>query len=85
MACCCISPSKIYQLAIDGDEGIHNKVGSAFWNEEVKHILSEFNAAHYAEGIMQIVKEVGEALHEHFPYTATTDKNELPDEIVFGK
>lgn len=76
---------KDHQLAIYGDEGIHNKVGAAFWNEEIKHILSEFNAAHYVDGIIQIVKEVGEALHEHFPYAATTDKNELPDEIVFGK
>ncbi|MGN6492138.1 MAG: TPM domain-containing protein [Agriterribacter sp.] len=76
---------KDHQLAIYGDEGIHNKVGAAFWNEEVKHILSEFNADHHADGIIQIVREVGEALHEHFPYTATTDKNELPDEIVFGK
>ncbi|MFT3747459.1 MAG: TPM domain-containing protein [Agriterribacter sp.] len=74
-----------HQLAIFGDEGIHKKVGDTFWNEEVKHILSEFNAAHFCEGIIQIVTEVGAALHEHFPFDAHTDKNELPDEIVFGK
>ncbi|MFT4015419.1 MAG: TPM domain-containing protein [Agriterribacter sp.] len=74
-----------HQLAIFGDEGIHKKVGDRFWREEVNHILSEFNAAHFCEGIIQIVTEVGAALREHFPFDAHTDKNELPDEIVFGK
>lgn len=73
------------QMAIYGDEGIHQKVGAAFWNREVEHILKAFNAAHFADGIVKIVTEVGNALHEHFPYNTTTDKNELPDEIVFGK
>lgn len=76
---------KDHQLAIFGDEGIHQKVGNVFWQEAVKHILSEFNAAHFCEGIIQIVTEIGEALRNHFPYDSHTDKNELPDEIVFGK
>lgn len=76
---------KDHQLAIYGDEGIHKKVGTEFWNEEVKHILREFNADHYADGIIEIVKEVGEALQNHFPYHGEEDKNELPDEIIFGK
>ena len=76
---------KDHQLAIYGDEGIHQKVGKAFWNKAVQHILSEFNAAHYSNGIIQILKEVGDVLHEHFPYQSDTDRNELPDEIVFGK
>lgn len=76
---------KDHQLAIFGDEGIHQRVGNTFWKEEVSHILSEFNAAHFCEGIIKIVTEVGAALKEHFPYDAHTDRNELPDEIVFGK
>ncbi|MBX3240937.1 MAG: TPM domain-containing protein [Chitinophagaceae bacterium] len=74
-----------HQLAIYGDEGIHQKVGGEFWNEEVKHILSEFNANHFADGIVLVVKEIGEALKHHFPYDGDTDKNELPDDIVFGR
>jgi uncharacterized membrane protein len=31
------------------------------------------------------VRDIGEALHQHFPFDNDTDKNELPDEIVFGK
>ena len=73
------------QLALFGDKGIHEKVGTAFWNEKVKLILSHFNKANYAEGIAQVVTEIGEALYTHFPYDKDTDKNELPDDIVFGK
>lgn len=73
------------QLAIFGDEGIHQKVGTAFWHKEVGNMLNAFNAAHFADGIVNIVTEVGNALREHFPYDAATDRNELPDEIVFGK
>ncbi len=75
---------KDHQLAIYGDEGIHQRVGIAFWKEKISQILFAFNASHYAKGIIRIVKEVGLALAEHFPYSADTDKNELPDEIVFG-
>ena len=48
-------------------------------------MLQHFNAANYAQGIANIVTQIGEALHQHFPYDAATDKNELPDDIVFGR
>lgn len=73
------------QLAVFGDEGIHQKVGSAYWQEEVRSMLSSFNKHDYAEGIRQCVADIGEALHLHFPYDKDTDKNELPDDIVFGR
>lgn len=72
------------QMAIFGDKGIHQKVGSAFWNREVSKMLSEFKQQHYATGIVSIVTEIGEALVAHFPYE-NEDRNELPDDIVFGK
>ena len=72
------------QLAIMGDEGIHQRVGKEFWEKEVAEMLAEFNAEHHAEGIAKVVTEIGEALQTHFPYDGKTDKNELPDDIVFG-
>jgi len=72
------------QLAIFGDKGIHEKVGTEFWNKEVRKILSEFSKQHYADGIVTIVTEIGEALVHHFPYE-NEDRNELPDDIVFGR
>ena len=74
-----------HQLAVFGDEGIHQKVGHAFWLKEVEMMLSEFKEKHFIEGICHIIEDIGEALVTHFPYDGTTDKNELPDEIVFGK
>lgn len=73
------------QLAVFGDEGIHQKVGYEFWNAEVKTMLSDFNLQHYAEGFIKIINDIGEALVTHFPYDAKGDRNELPDDIVFGK
>jgi uncharacterized membrane protein len=73
------------QLAIYGDEGIHQRVGETFWREEVQKMLQHFNKSNYAEGIAQIVEEIGEALKQHFPYDEKNDKNELPDDIVFGR
>lgn len=75
---------KHHQLAIFGDEGIHKIVGTEFWQAEVQKILREFNAAHYVDGIVEIVRDIGEALVKHFPYEQE-DKNELPDNIVFGQ
>ena len=73
------------QLAILGDSGIHQKLGNDFWNNEVKKILQAFNATHFVEGVITIVNDIGEALYIHFPYDQVSDKNELPDDIVFGR
>ncbi|NTS41159.1 TPM domain-containing protein [Flavisolibacter sp. BT320] len=73
-----------HQLAVLGDEGIHQKVGQAYWEKEVTKMISEFKSEHIVEGISQVVYDIGEALQQHFPYERSTDKNELPDDIVFG-
>jgi len=76
---------KDHQLAVFGDEGIHAKVGQEYWIREVQQMISSFNKEDYADGIRQCVIDIGEALHTHFPFDNNTDKNELPDDIVFGK
>lgn len=73
------------QMAVFGDEGIHQKVGTAFWNEQVQKMFSCFNVDNIAQGIIDVVNAIGEALYTHFPYDEKTDKNELPDDIIFGK
>jgi uncharacterized membrane protein len=73
------------QLAIYGDQGIHEKVGEAFWQEKVSRMLIGFAKESYAESISRIIHEIAEALRFHFPYDSATDKNELPDDIVFGR
>lgn len=73
------------QLAVFGDEGIHKKVGAEYWNKIVADMLHDFNKDDYAKGIAECVIQIGNALHTHFPYDRDTDRNELPDEIVFGR
>jgi uncharacterized membrane protein len=73
------------QLAIFGDEGIHKKVGDEYWAAEVVKMIKAFNRDNMGDGLVQCVKDIGIALHEHFPYDKDTDKNELPDDIVFGR
>jgi uncharacterized membrane protein len=73
------------QLAVFGDEGIHSKLGNEYWNTEVRKMISKFNKENYAEGLKEVVTDIGGALTELFPYNNDTDKNELPDDIVFGK
>jgi uncharacterized membrane protein len=73
------------QLALFGDENIHKKVGDEYWNKAVQKMIGHFDKENFANGIRQCITDVGEALHFHFPYDGDTDKNELPDDIVFGK
>ncbi len=75
---------KDHQLAVFGDKGIHEKVGTEFWNKEVNKMLSSFSKENYTGGIVQIVTEIGDALVSNFPYE-NEDRNELPDDIVFGR
>ncbi len=76
---------KDHQAAVLGDTGIHSKVGQVYWEEEVNKMLVHFKEQHLVQGLLQCINDIGEALHQHFPYNRDTDKNELPDEIVFGK
>ena len=72
------------QLGIWGDTGIHEKAGDAFWTAQVKLILQHFTKDNYAGGIATIIQEIGQMLGHYFPHVDGA-KNELPDEIVFGK
>jgi uncharacterized membrane protein len=73
------------QLAVYGDTGIHQKTGDDYWKTAVNNMISHFNKENYAVGIAHCVSMIGEALQKHFPYDKDLDKNELPDEIIFGK
>lgn len=73
------------QAAVYGDEGIHQKVGAQYWKDEVAKMMLHFRQQHLADGMCQGITDLGEVLVHYFPYDRQTDKNELPDEIVFGK
>ncbi|MEO8765078.1 MAG: TPM domain-containing protein [Ginsengibacter sp.] len=73
------------QLAVYGDTGIHQKTGEEYWKTAINNMLLHFNRENYADGIATCVTMIGKALQDHFPFDADLDKNELPDEIIFGK
>ena len=73
------------QAAVYGDEGIHLKVGKPWWEDVVARMMLEFRDQKLADGVCKGITLLGEALQFHFPYNRDTDKNELPDEIVFGR
>lgn len=73
------------QLAIFADKGIHEAAGDQYWKNAVKEILFVFSKDSVVTGITTSVCKIGQALKDHFPYDKDVDKNELPDEIVFGK
>ena len=72
------------EVALYGDEGIHQQVGDEFWNQQVRQMILLFKENNLADGIVKCMAEVGNALIDKFPYQVGIDKNELPDEIVFG-
>jgi uncharacterized membrane protein len=73
------------ELALFGDEGIYVKAGTAYWNNAVKNMIAQFTKDNISNGIEQCIRQIGETLKEKFPYIPSEDKNELPDDIVFGK
>jgi uncharacterized membrane protein len=73
-----------HELALFADEGIYQRTGEEYWNNAVKRMISQFTKDNISNGIEQCVRQIGETLKEKFPYIPTEDKNELPDEIVFG-
>ena len=75
--------TKDRKIAIWGDEGIHEKVGQDFWEEELDLITRYFMADDYETGLSEAVLKIGEKLKEFFPYQ-DDDVNELPDDISYG-
>lgn len=72
------------QLAIFADSGIHEATGNEYWKNVVHEILSVFSKNDIVGGITSTILSIGQALKSHFPYEMKMDKNELPDEIIFG-
>jgi len=74
------------QFAIMGDTEIYDKAGGpAFWESAASRLKQYLSGGMVAEGLVFCIEELGKALAEHFPYDPDVSKNELPDEIVFGK
>lgn len=76
--------TKDRKVGIWGDQGIHEKVGQQFWDDEVALIIDHFKKNQKAEGLAKAIELIGDKLQEHFPYQSD-DVNELDDSISYGK
>ena len=72
------------KFAIIGDAGIHAKVGNDFWNRIKAEMGKMLSANRYRDALVFGIREAGVQLQQYLPYQRD-DKNELPDDIVFGK
>ena len=74
------------QFALFGDTAIYEKAGGAeFWKSAAAKLTGHLKKNNVTEGICNCIHELGTELATHFPYDPAIKKNELPDEIVFGK
>lgn len=69
------------RFVVLGDEGIHAKVGQAFWEAIAAAMSERFREGDFTGGLVRGIESVGEQLAAHFPYDAQRDVNELPDAI----
>lgn len=70
------------QLLIYGDEGIHNKVGTAHWEIIRDTMLDNFRQEKFSEGIELGTFLLANSLAEHFP-ADRNQRNRLSNEIIF--
>lgn len=74
------------QFALFGDTAIYEKAGGAeFWKKAAEKLTGHLKRNEITEGLCNCIHELGTALATHFPHDPAIKKNELPDEIVFGK
>ncbi len=68
------------KLAVIGDQGIHERVGEAYWRRLVADVIAHFRGERPRDGFLDAVRDVAEALRQHFP-RRPDDQNELRDEV----
>lgn len=74
------------QFALFGDKAIYERAGGPeFWQGAAAALGRHMRNGEYTMGLCNCIDELGNALATHFPPAPGINKNELPDEIVFGK
>ncbi len=68
------------RLAVIGDEGIHARVGAAYWQRLVEGMLGHFRSRHPRDGFVHALGELASVLSRHFP-RRPDDDNELADDV----
>lgn len=73
------------KIAIVGDEGIHQKLGDAYWEKLIAKLIEQFKSAGKtgkAEALAECILDCGQQLGKFFPLKSD-DKDELSNSISF--
>ena len=70
-----------HQYAILGDQGIHEKVGQAYWEGIRDAMQAQLKDGDWVGALCSGIAQAGEALAMYFPNAGAADVNELSDEI----
>jgi len=71
------------KLAIVGDEGIHRRVGGAYWDTVRDLMVAPLREGRALDAVLSGVAEVSRVLARHFP-RRPDDRNELSDRVSLG-
>jgi uncharacterized membrane protein len=69
------------KFAIIGDLGIHEKVGSEFWENTKTELVKEFKNSNFLNGVCNCVEILSDKLSTFFPLK-DSDTNELSNEVT---
>jgi len=72
------------EFLIYGDQGINKKVPADFWNGIKARMEDDFSRGDFGKGLAEAIETIGTQLKTFFPH-GMDDKNEIPDEIEYGK
>lgn len=72
---------KPHYIAVIGDQGIHEKVGQAFWQSVYQIMRGYCQRGEFTQGICEAIMEISTQLAEHFPIQ-DDDVNELPNGVI---
>lgn len=72
-----------HKFEIIADKGINEKIPDDRWKELSEEITLNFSQDKYKDGIIYMIKSVGDVLIKEFP-VKEGDVNELPDDILIG-
>jgi putative membrane protein len=69
-----------HEVVLLGDAGIHERVQISGWQQHVQHVVSAIRAGRAADGVCEVIAELGQVLAAQFPPRAD-DRDELPNVV----
>jgi uncharacterized membrane protein len=72
---------RAHKFAVVGDQSIHEKCGSEFWQRLVDAMRTHFQNEKFGRALVEAIEETGKTLATHFPKRLTRG-NKLPDDVV---